>query len=62
VYPAARKEIEDVKGIYGRIEKVVLKIARRIGFRESILRLAKKGVAIQEKYFHFDASVLNAPK
>jgi Glycosyl transferase family 11 len=60
--PATPQEIEDVKGIYGWVEEVVLKITRKIGFRSSAIRLAQKGLVIQEKQIHFDASVLNAPK
>lgn len=62
-FPATSEEIEDVQGIYGSVEKVVLKITRKLGFRNSALRLARKGATVSEKLeFHFDPDVLNAPK
>jgi len=61
-YPATPEEIEDVQGSYGVVEEVALKITRKIGFRGSALRLARKGVAVQEKQFHFEPSVLSVPK
>jgi Glycosyl transferase family 11 len=40
----------------------MLKVTRKLGFRSSALRLARKGETIHEKHFHFDPEVLTAPK
>jgi Glycosyl transferase family 11 len=59
---ATPEEIEDVQGIYGAVEKLTLKITRKMGFRSSALRLARKGVTLKENHFHFDPSILDASK
>lgn len=61
-YPATSDEIADVQGKYGAIEEVTLKITRKLGFRGSALRLARKGAVVQEKQFHFDPHVLSVSK